>query len=59
MILYSYDIRSVLFYQRDSLDETTMQIYNGPNQPSQGSIPVVTIIFPATKVEHLFDVDKK
>ena len=34
-----------------------MQRYEVTPQPSKGCIPVVTIIFPTTKVDHPFDVE--
>ena len=51
----SSDNKSLLFHQVESLAETTIQRYKVPPQHIVGSIPMVTIIQPTTKVEHPFD----
>ena len=41
--------KSVILYQGYSIYETTMQIYKGTPQPSQGYIPLVTKIQPTNQ----------
>ena len=55
---YNSDTQIVMFLQGDSLSETIIQRYKGPPQPIQGYIPVLTIIFPTTRVENTFDVEE-
>ena len=53
------DTKSVLFHQGYYLTETKTKRYKITHQTSQGSIPVVTIVHPTTKVDHTFNVEYK
>ena len=51
---YNYNTKMVLLHQVYSLSETKMQRYKVPQKPSQGYIPMATIIISTTKVDHPF-----